>query len=141
MTIPEGPLEIVFRRVQEVPSHWVPGVKWYVEAHRRPYHYPLGFAVVGDYPPETAGTLLLYVFVVDAHRGEGIARALAEACRERWPALRAEHWGDDPDERRLLHGLGFDPGLSIDEQFREYRDKGRRPPEGDLPEVDPDDDP
>jgi hypothetical protein len=45
------PLQFVFRRIDEAPSHWTPGTRWYVEAHQSPFCHPLGFAVVGSCLP------------------------------------------------------------------------------------------
>lgn len=89
----KGPV-ILFRQIMgNKPCNWMDGMHWYVEYHAAHLDmpFPLGVAYV-TVPPEqhrdiTGGPFIDFILVADQWRREGIASALVEACRRRWPDL------------------------------------------------------
>ncbi len=87
---------IIFRRINEnVPSNWLPGLHWYVEFHDDDYDmpFPLGIGFVTAYgcEPDHGSDIspyLDFVLVADQHRRNGVATAIVEACRQRWPNIK-----------------------------------------------------
>jgi len=90
-------LEILFRQIKDpVPTGWGPGLHWQVEAYEYGMEQPpVGFCWVIDdsllLPParrhEANPPMVEYVRVFHTHQRYGIATALLDAARQRWPNL------------------------------------------------------
>lgn len=91
-------VEIVFRQIHEpLPQTWAPGVHWQVEAYPTDFAFghPIGICWVSDVsirrPPDWEGddfpAMVDFILVADEERRQGVATALIEACKNRWPDL------------------------------------------------------
>ncbi len=93
----EQQLEFVFRQLFDpMPRSWRAGMYWQVEAHPEGEHScPVGLCWVVDtsiiLPPERKheaySPIVDFLFVLDSYRRAGVATALIDACRQRWPDL------------------------------------------------------
>jgi len=105
-------LLVVFRQLNApVPSCWRPGLRWQAEAHSRwdERYHAIGMCWVCD--PESVkspgersvgyGPSVDYLFVLDGWRRNGIAAALIDACRKRWPDLSLGAGATDEGEAFL----------------------------------------
>lgn len=94
------PILILFRQLNApVPSGWKPGMHWQVEAYETATDYPsapVGLCWVLDpaenLPPDRRHEAYLPasiedLLVADGWRRRGIASALLDVCRRRWPNL------------------------------------------------------
>lgn len=90
-------LEILFRQLlQPVPAGWKPGMHWQVEAYEYGLEQPpIGFCWIVDdgsvLPPdrqhEAYPPIVEFVRVFHTHLRCGVATALLDAARQRWPDL------------------------------------------------------
>lgn len=79
---------IIFRKLNDpVPSNWVAGLRWLVEAHDTDYDvaYPLGLAWVTVPPKEVMPPIVDMILVADQYRRCGVATELVKAIEQRWP--------------------------------------------------------
>ena len=85
---------ILFRQLnEEVPYNWIAGMHWYIEWHDDVIDrsFPLGIGFCTIAPPEPQGTgpaFLDFLLVADPFRRKGIATAIIEAARKRWPHIQ-----------------------------------------------------
>lgn len=104
-------LLVVFRQLHApVPWCWKPGIRWQAEAHLRwdERYHAIGICWVCDPasakdPGVTRGWVdpcVDYLFVLDGWRRGGVATAIIDACRKRWPDL-------DPGEGATEEGVAF----------------------------------
>lgn len=107
--------EIIFRRVtDDLPSCWSApppnqpqAGHWYVEYHDLGWDVaPAGIAFVEAFHEWREA--LIFIFVVDHMRRQGIATALVRACRERWPDL----WVSNLAISEAGEGLALSLGIS-----------------------------
>lgn len=88
---------ILFRHMGDnVPPYFKPGIHWQVEFWdevecSRPYG--VAWVTIFDPPPVdyrgdfVVNPVIDYILVCDDSRRKGVATALAQACRQRWPAI------------------------------------------------------
>lgn len=98
VTVPTkfGPMEIIFRCLDDpLPFHWAPKVRWQVEAFSQSVeHPPEGVAWVLDFSPrkppdseETHPPFIEWIRVFHGCTRCGVATALVDGARRRWPSL------------------------------------------------------
>ncbi len=109
--IGSGPV-ILFRQIKgNKPCNWIDGLHWYVEYHATHLDmaFPLGMAFV-TVPMGGMATVrgphVDFIIVVDQCRREGIATALIDAIRNRWPDVWLTDAISSPGEA-LLRSLNL----------------------------------